>query len=222
MPLEERGLEVGRIAEPGQSLVQMGIVAEEPPRLRLGVHDRGPDVVRVRDRQQLRRRLEEDRGDRRVEGAARPAGHRLDRQLGAPDGVEHDRGEADRGEPRRLRHLIAGKPGRRPLAVEAFEGTQHGPAARPPAAAAAASGLRRPHSPPGPTPRRSWPPGGRGPAPAASRRRSRARPGTAAPPAGRVASIRSPRERTAMSSPPNAAAASCEVAAHPANRIRLA
>ena len=92
------------------------------------VHDRGPDVVRVRDRQQLRGRVEEDRGDRRVERAARPAGHRLGRQLDAADCVEHDRGEADRGEPRRLRHLVAGQSGGRPLAVEAFERAQHGPA----------------------------------------------------------------------------------------------
>ena len=34
-------------------------------------------------------------------------------------------------------------------------------------------------------------------------------------------SIRSPRARTAMSSPPNAAAISCEVAAHPAKRSRV-
>ena len=51
------------------------------PRPRLGVDDRGPEVVRARERQQLARRLEEDRGDRRVERAARPAGHRLGREL---------------------------------------------------------------------------------------------------------------------------------------------
>ena len=45
----------------------------------------------------------------------------------ATDCIEHDRGEAHRSEPRRLRHLIARQPGWRPLAVEAFEGTQHGP-----------------------------------------------------------------------------------------------
>ena len=39
--------------------------------------------------------------------------------------------------------------------------------------------------------------------------------------AGRVISTRSPRERSATSSPPNAMAASCDVAAQPANRVRL-
>ena len=91
---------------------------------RLGVHDRSPEVVRVRDRQQLRRRLEEDCDDRWVERATRPASHRFSREARASDRVEHDRSEADRSKPGGLGYLIARQTDRRPLAVVAFEGTQ--------------------------------------------------------------------------------------------------
>ena len=95
---------------------------------RLGVDDGRPQVVRARDRQQLGRRVREDRGDRRVERAARPAGHRLGRDVGAADGVEHDRREADRREPRRLGDLLAGpaRPGRRDR--RSVRSVQDGPA----------------------------------------------------------------------------------------------
>ena len=75
-PWKNGDLEVGRVAESGQRLVQVDFVAEPSTGWRFGVHDGGPDIVRACEPQQLGRALEEDRRDRRVEGTAGPAGDR--------------------------------------------------------------------------------------------------------------------------------------------------
>ena len=95
---------------------------------RLGIDDRRPQVVRVRKLQQLRRRLLEDRRDRRIERAARPAGDRLGRGVAAADRVEHHGRVADGRKPRRLGNVGA-RPARGHAApVEALEPVEHGPA----------------------------------------------------------------------------------------------
>ena len=109
--VEPGRLQVGRVAEPGERLVECGVVAEGTPRCRLGIDHRRPQVVRARALEQLRRRLAEDRGDRRIERPPGPALDRVGRDDGAADGVEHDGREADRREPGRLRDVLARKAG---------------------------------------------------------------------------------------------------------------
>jgi hypothetical protein len=53
--VEPGRLEVGRVAEPGERLVERRVVAERAPWAGLGVDDRRPEVVRARQIEQLRR-----------------------------------------------------------------------------------------------------------------------------------------------------------------------
>jgi len=50
---EPRAPQVGRVAEPGQRIVQHRIVAKDPPGLRLAIDHRRPQVIRVTGPQQL-------------------------------------------------------------------------------------------------------------------------------------------------------------------------
>ena len=127
MSLKERRLEIGRVAESGQRLVQ---VAPRPgtadaaaarcprrrPRRRPGLDSRSSSAGASRKIAAIDG--SRARPDQRATGRR---GHR-----GAADRVEHDRREADRGEPRRLRHLLARQARPATLAVEAFERAQHG------------------------------------------------------------------------------------------------
>ena len=179
----------------------MGLVPEEPPRLRLGVDDRRPDVVGVRERQQLPGRLEEDRGDRRVEGAARTSGPPSRRPGSAPPTASNmtaakptaaNRAASDTSSPA----SPAGAPCRR-SARRHTDGPAHGCGqTQPPVRSAPTSQSARADSSTILATR-----GARAstrsfstPEPSPARNRSAS--------SGRVASIRSPRERTAMSSPP--------------------
>ena len=150
-PCEPRRLQVGGVAEAGERLVERGVVVERAPRRRLGVDDRGPEVVGGRDAQQLARRVEEDRRDRRVERAPRPAGDRLRRERLAAEGVEHDARVADGGEPRRLGDLVA----RRAPRARRGRRSARSRRARPGAPARAAAGA--PSAPPRPRSRRARP-----------------------------------------------------------------
>ena len=216
--VEPRGLEVRGVAERRERLVERGLVAERPPRPRLGLDDGRPEVVGVGEVQQLLRRVEVDRGDPRVQRAARPAPHHLGRRRAAADRVEHHGGVADGREARRLGDLLARAALGRALAVVALEAVEHRAARRPRAAAAGASRRRRPRSRPA-RPRRR------------TARRPTARLSIRSPPrparnrsasTGRDGSIRSPRARTSTSSPPSRAAISCDVAAQPAKRSSAA
>src|SRR6185295_6918246 len=71
--VEPRRLEVGGIAEPAEGFVERRVVAERAPRRRLAVDDGRPEIVRARNAEKLLRRLREDRRDRRIERAPRPA-----------------------------------------------------------------------------------------------------------------------------------------------------
>jgi hypothetical protein len=126
MSLKERRLEIGRVAESGQRLVQVALVPEPSTWGRFTAHDAGPDIVGAGQPQQLARSLQEDRRDRRVEGTARPAGDGRAGHRGAADRVEHRRRKADRGEPRRRADVLTGQARWRPSTVEAFERAQNG------------------------------------------------------------------------------------------------
>jgi hypothetical protein len=97
--VEPRRLEVGGVAEPGEGVVEGSPVVERASRDRLGVDDRLPQVLGFRTLQELRGRLEEDRGDRRVERPSGPSSHRLAGGSCATDDVEHDGAVRHRGEP---------------------------------------------------------------------------------------------------------------------------
>ena len=202
-PWKNGRLEVGRVAEPGERLVQVAssrnvAAAAGSASTTAAQRSSGPESS-----SSSRRRLEEDRGDRRVQGTARPAGDDLGGEIAAADRVEHDGGVADRGVPRRLRHSSPARPAGAPFPSNRSKA--HSTAGRPPRAAAAAGQLGA-HLAVGPRRLRHEPgdPGRARQHPQLLDARRRGRPGTASPRAGRVASIRSPRARTAMSSPPNA------------------
>jgi len=126
--VQPRRLQVGRVAEAGERLVEGGVVVEGAPRRRLGVDGGGPQVVGARDAQQFGGRVEEEGGDRRVERAPRPARDGLGRERLAPEGIEHDARVADGGEPRRPGDLVARAPLGHAAAVIALEPVEHGPA----------------------------------------------------------------------------------------------
>jgi hypothetical protein len=122
--VEPRRLQIRSVAERRQRHVEGFVVGERAPRLRLGLDSRRPQVVGIRDLEQLGRRLGEDRRDGWIKRPPRPAGNCLRRDLGAADRVEHHRSEADRREPRRLRNLVAAPTGRRAATVVALEGIE--------------------------------------------------------------------------------------------------
>jgi hypothetical protein len=124
---EPRALQVGGVPEPGQRIVKSRIVAERAPRSGLGIGHGGLQVIRAGDRQQLTRRVREDRGDLRIQRATRPAGHGPGRDIAAADRVEHHRRVTDGGEPRRLGDLRTGPARRDTVTVEPLEAVQHRP-----------------------------------------------------------------------------------------------
>ena len=121
---EPRALEVGGVPETGQGLLQAASPRNARRGARLGVDHGRPQVIRAGHRQQLARRVRENRHDRRIQRPPGPAGHRLLCRLGAPDGVEHHRRVTDGGEPRRLGDLRAGPACWDTEAVEALEAVQ--------------------------------------------------------------------------------------------------
>ena len=102
MSLEERRFQVRGIAESGKSVVEIGVIAKQPRRLRLAVHNGGPHVLRVGQLDELRRCRKEDRRDRGVQRPARPARDGLCCRLDAAHRVEHHRREPDGRKARRL------------------------------------------------------------------------------------------------------------------------
>jgi hypothetical protein len=144
---EPWALEVGSVAEPGEGLVEGGFVAEQPPRRRLSVDNRRPQIIWARDRQQLCRRVQEDRGDRGIERAPptieRPSGPRPRRPRQVR--TSPPRSRRPRTAPPRRPHHQPGRP-RPPRKLGREQARAHGFARRMPPSEIARHRQRRNHA----------------------------------------------------------------------------
>ena len=134
---EPRALQIGGVTEPGQGLVQGGFVTEHAPRLRLGPGNRRLQIIRARDPQQLSRRVQEDRRDRRIKRAPGPPGDRPGRGHAARDSIEHHRRVPTAANRAASATSSPARPAWHAAAIEALEGVQNGAAHR----------LRQPQAP---------------------------------------------------------------------------